>query len=218
MFCVGCKDCFGCVGLHKKQYNIFNKQYSKEEYEKKVAEIKQHMDDHPYIDKKGLIYKYGEFFPIAISPFGYNATTAQEYFPITKDDAIKEGYNWKEPENKEYKVDVLPEDLPDTIDGVDDSILSKVIGCEHRGTCDESCMTAFKIVPNELQFYKRMNLPMPRLCSNCRHFQRNKFRNNMRLFHRKCMNDGCNNEFETTYSPEGDDIVYCDSCYKQEVY
>ncbi|MBU0648460.1 hypothetical protein KJ855_04755, partial [Patescibacteria group bacterium] len=29
---VGCQDCFGCVGLRNKQYYVFNKQYSKEEY------------------------------------------------------------------------------------------------------------------------------------------------------------------------------------------
>lgn len=31
--CVGCSDCVGCVNLTKKKYCIFNKQYTKEEYE-----------------------------------------------------------------------------------------------------------------------------------------------------------------------------------------
>ncbi len=31
--CVGCSDCVGCANLNKKKYCIFNKQYSKEEYE-----------------------------------------------------------------------------------------------------------------------------------------------------------------------------------------
>lgn len=39
--CISCSDCFGCVGLTHKQYCIFNKQYSKEEYYKKVAELKK---------------------------------------------------------------------------------------------------------------------------------------------------------------------------------
>ncbi len=34
--CRGCSDCFMCVGLVSKQYYIFNKQYSKEEYEAKL--------------------------------------------------------------------------------------------------------------------------------------------------------------------------------------
>ena len=29
---------------------------------------------------------------------------------------------------------------------------------------------------------------------------------------------GCENEFETSYSPEKSVIVYCERCYQQEVY
>lgn len=227
MFCIGCKNCFGCVGLHKKQYCILNKQYTKEEYEKLVPIIKKHMDEMPYVDKRGNIYKYGEFYPIELSPFGYNVTTVQEFFPLTQEEVTKNKYNWKEPEDKNYKIDIMPEDLPDTIDIVSEKILSQVIGCEHQGLCNETCMTAFKIVPEELQFYKRMNLPLPRLCSNCRHYQRNKFRNPMKLWHRECMCESgnhdnhkgrCEVEFETSYAPDRPEIVYCEDCYKKEVY
>ncbi len=41
MLCVSCTDCFGCVGLTHKQYCIFNKQYTKEEYFKKIKELKK---------------------------------------------------------------------------------------------------------------------------------------------------------------------------------
>lgn len=34
--CVGCTSCFGCTGLRNKSYCIFNEQYSKEEYKKKL--------------------------------------------------------------------------------------------------------------------------------------------------------------------------------------
>ncbi len=36
-----CADCFGCVGLTHKKYCIFNKQYTKEEYFKKVEELRK---------------------------------------------------------------------------------------------------------------------------------------------------------------------------------
>lgn len=39
--CIGSSDCFGCAGLQRKQYYIFNKQYSKEDYFKKIAELKK---------------------------------------------------------------------------------------------------------------------------------------------------------------------------------
>ncbi len=40
-FLNSCNDCFGCVGLTQKKYCIFNKQYTKEEYLKKVEELKK---------------------------------------------------------------------------------------------------------------------------------------------------------------------------------
>lgn len=43
--CVSCSDCFGCVGLTHKKYCIFNKQYTKEEYEKKVKELRKEDPD-----------------------------------------------------------------------------------------------------------------------------------------------------------------------------
>ncbi|HEY5714547.1 MAG TPA: hypothetical protein VIT68_04320 [Candidatus Gracilibacteria bacterium] len=43
-YCFYCEDCFGCCGLFKKKYCIFNKQYSKEEYESLKAKIIEHME------------------------------------------------------------------------------------------------------------------------------------------------------------------------------
>ena len=53
-----CSNCFGCVGLNNAQYCIFNKQYTKEEYEELLPKVKQHMMNMPYIDNAGRIYKY----------------------------------------------------------------------------------------------------------------------------------------------------------------
>ena len=77
------------LGLRSKQYCILNKQYTKEEYEELVPKIIKHMNDMPYIDAKGRIYKYGEFFPPELSPFCYNETIAQEYFPFNQRRSFK---------------------------------------------------------------------------------------------------------------------------------
>ena len=54
------------------------------------------MDEMPYVDEKGRIYKYGEFFPIELSPFGYNNTTSIQHFSMTKEKATQNGYPWIE--------------------------------------------------------------------------------------------------------------------------
>jgi hypothetical protein len=216
--CHDCGNLFACVGLRNKQYCILNKQYTKEEYEEMIPKIIKHMNDMPYKDSKGRIYKYGEFFPSELSPFSYNETIAQEYFPLTKGEALKQGYKWKEREERNYQIDIKNEDIPNDIKEVKDDIIGKVIECEHQGTCNEQCTEAFKIIPDELSFYKRMNLPLPHFCPNCRHYQRLKQRNPLKLWHRHCMKLNCPNEFETSYAPDRPEIVYCERCYQQEVY
>ena len=79
---------FGCVGLKSNRYCILNKQYSKEEYEKLLPQIIEHINAMPYVDKKRRTYVYGDFLPAEISQFDYNETSAQEFFPLTKEDFI----------------------------------------------------------------------------------------------------------------------------------
>jgi hypothetical protein len=215
--CHASHDLFGCVGLRNKSYCVFNKQYSESEYRELVEKIKKQMDEMPYVDKKGITYKYGEFFPIEISPFAYNETIAQEYFPLTKDEVVKAGYLWKEDEVKNYKVTKNSKDFSANIEDISETISNEIIGCEHEGGCNEKCTVAFKIIPQELQLYKKMNIPLPTLCPNCRHYNRLSQRNPMRLWHRHCMKEGCTNDFETSYAPDRPEIVYCEQCYQQEV-
>jgi hypothetical protein len=216
--CHNSNNLFGCYGLKKKSYCILNHQYTKEKYEELVPKIIQQMNDLPYIDSQGRIYQYGEFFPPELSPFCYNETIAQEYFPLTKEAVLKQGYKWKEREERNYIIDIKTEDIPDNIQDVQDEIIGQVIECEHQGKCNEQCTEAFKIIESELQFYQRMNLPLSHLCPNCRHYQRLKQRNPLKLWHRKCMKKGCDNEFETSYAPERPEIIYCERCYQGEVY
>ena len=90
-------------------------------------------------------------------------------------------------DDRNYEITKKSEGIQDSINDIDDSILKEIIACEHQANCQENCMTAFRILPEDLKFYRRMNLPLPRLCPNCRHYQRLKQRNPLRLWHRKCM-------------------------------
>lgn len=202
-----------------------------------LPQIIKQMNERPYIDKKGRVYRYGEFFPIEISPFAYNETIAQEYFPLIKEEAIHKGYPWEESDANNYKITVMPENLPDNIKDVDDSILKEIIGCTHKGKCYHRCVGAFRLIPQELEFYRQLNLPLPRLCYNCRHYNRVAQRNSFKLWHRSCQCAGlksengvyqnivqhfhgkekCPNQFKTSYNPERPEIVYCEQCYNAEV-
>jgi len=214
-YCHNSSNLFGCVSLHNKKHCILNKQYSELEYKEIVVKIKKQMDRTPYTDKKGRIYKYGEYFPMELSRFGYNESVAQLYFPLKKEQALKQGYSWYDKPKTEYKPTIKAKDLPDNIKDVDNSILKQVIECKDVNSCAGSGV--FRIIPQELKFYKKMNLSLPRLCPECRHAEKVKQRNLLKLWKRQCMNKGCSNKFQTTYAPDRKEIVYCEKCYLKEV-
>lgn len=225
--CRGCSDCFGCIGLIKKQYCILNKQYSKDEYEEIIEKIKIHMSEMPYIDTMGREYTFGEYFPIELSPFAYNETNAFEENPLSKNEIISLGYRWKDIESKLYIPTIKGDALPDNIHDVTDTICGEIIECPNTLNAPETrCTSAYRILPDELSFYRQLNLPIPRYCPNCRYHQRLLWKNPFRFYQRKCMcklsnhnhKEKCQNEFETMYSPTKEEIIYCKECYQKEVY
>jgi len=214
LYCVSCfssQDCFGCVGLRHKKYCILNKQYSKEEYEKLVPEIIANMT------RTG---EWGEFFPPEISEFGYNETVAQEQFPLTQDEALKVGFKWSdaEPVTRYEGGKVV---VPDNIDDIKDEILKQILTCE-------SCGKNFRIIRQELEFYRRLHLPAPRSCPDCRHGARMSHRNPNKLYSRACAK--CKAPIQTSYAPDrpatplsgrprsGGETVYCEKCWLEAVY
>ncbi|NQV00840.1 MAG: hypothetical protein HQ537_01845 [Parcubacteria group bacterium] len=212
--CHDSSDLFGCISLRKKKYCILNKQYNKEDYKKLIKKIKEQMDKVPYIDRKGRIYKYGEYFPIELSRFGYNESPVLQYFPLTKKQTLEDGYKWHDLPTIEHQSTIKAKDLPDNIKNIDDSILKETIKCSAD---DCAGLGVFRIIPKELKFYKKHNLPLPRLCPECRHRERIKQRNPIKLWERQCMKKGCPNTFQTTYAPERPEIIYCESCYNKKV-
>jgi len=221
--------CFGCVSVRNKEHCILNKQYFKEAYEELVPRIKKHMEEMPYVDKKGRVYKYGEFFPIEISPFGYNETAAMDYYPLTKEQALEKGYPWSDYES-DIKYEFSDYEIPDDIRDVKDDILEKILECEISGK-------AYKIIPMELQFYRRIGLPIPRRAPLQRHKDRMVRLLPRKLFERKCQCAGassdnkiyqntgshlhgkehCPQKIQTPYASERSEIVYCEQCYNAEI-
>lgn len=202
-----CKNNFGCANLKRRSYCILNKQYSKEEYEKLKKQIIADMKKNPYIDKLGRPFPYGEFFPLEISPFAYNKSSAMRFFPKTKEEALAEGYSWSDEESLLPASTIKAVALPDTITETNDSILDEIIECA-------DCKRAYKIVQGELGLLRKMGLPLPHECPKCRENKRFARMTKPKLYHRNC--DKCEAPIYTPYAPDDPRIVYCVKCYQAE--
>ncbi len=200
--CNHCSDIFGCIGLTHKQYCILNKQYTKEEYQSLVPKLIEQMR------KNG---EWGEFFPTTLSPHGYNETVAQEYSPINKEEALNRHWKWLDQMDEIPKADrIIPANqLPDAIDDIPDDILHWAIECE-------ATKRPFKIIKQELDFYRTMKVPVPRFHPDERHRQRMALRNPRQLWNRQCSK--CEKAIATSSAPKQPEQVYCEECYLKEVY
>ena len=158
----------------REKYSIFNKQDSPETWKEMKDKIVAHMK------KTG---EWGEFFPIEISPFSYEDSVAQDYFPRD-----------------------IKKEKPKYTPGGD------ILKCEN---IDCAGVGAFRLHPTEIEFYKKMKLPTPNKCFPCRLKTRLALRNPRKLYPRKCAK--CNTEIETSYPPECAEIIYCETCYNDQI-
>lgn len=182
IFCYNCQNLFGCTGLSRKQYCIFNEQYSKEEYENLVPKIIEHMQKTK---------EWGKYFPLEMSAFGYNETFAYDMNPLSKEEALKMGFKWSD-----Y--------AQDTEIGGGDYILCEVTG------------KPFKLIKQEIEFYKKQGIPLPKKHPNVRIEQRYRVRNPNEFWERNCAK--CGVKIVTTYDPKRPEIIYCEKCYLENVY
>ena len=144
--CTNCHSIFGCEGLKSAEYCILNKKYSKEEYEMLLPKLIEHMR------KTG---EWGNYFPKEMIPFAYNESIVNEYFPLTKEEAIQKGYRWED-------------DIPRTKG--QEAIKNDVLKCN-------TCGYNYKLTSQEITFYKRIGVGIPIDCFYCRHERRMKSRN-----------------------------------------
>jgi hypothetical protein len=90
-------------------------------------------------------------------------------------------FNWSTYEAPFPKVEkIIPASkLPDNISDIPDDILNRAIECEIT-------KKPFKIIKQELEFYRKHNLLIPRRHPDQRHLDRVSLRNPRKLFDRKC--------------------------------
>lgn len=200
-YCIDChssEELFGCVGIKKGSHMILNKRYTKEDY---FILKNQIIDD---MKKRG---EYGEMIPGHYSPFGINESRALKELNYTKEQALQENYKWQnELQETRGKETIKQEDIPDSIKDVSDSITTEILSCV-------SCERNYKILPEELLFYRRQNIPIPEYCFFCRVEKRENMRGGFDLIKRQC--DKCNKDIETLFDSRESRPIYCEQCYQQ---
>ncbi|MEK7524498.1 MAG: hypothetical protein AAB588_05735 [Patescibacteria group bacterium] len=188
--CEYCYECFSsndCFGC----IGLKRKKFcilNKQYSESEYRDLKRRLIAH--MKKEG---EYGEFFPINIGGFSYNESIAMDIYPLSKEETLARGYRWRD---------------EDVQTSTQESKSSEVLHC----TCGKS----FKIIPQELKFYRQLSIPIPSLCPSCRHIPRMLRRNPPKLWQRACSN--CHQEILTSYAPDRPETVYCERCYLETVY
>jgi hypothetical protein len=241
------KSCFGCVGLKHKQYCVFNKQHTVDEYNSLVPKIIEHMMRDPYplirsseplsrpMTPSGTLHEpfeggdenieeatvacheperaersngsWGQFFPPQHGMYGYNEMTAQEYFPLTREEALTRGLKWFEREEQAAYQGAEYEVLDD-INDVANDVCERVLICSVTGR-------PYKVIKQELKFYRQKGLPLPMKCPDQRHKERMAKRNPRHLWEREC--GKCGIELQSSYSSDRSERIYCEQCYQSQL-
>lgn len=196
--CNYCQSCFWCTGLTNQSYCIFNKQYTKAEYEKYVAKI------ITYMQGTG---ERGEFFDPSLAPFAYNETVAQELHALTPSQAQEQWYRRQTDQNTVGEGNIAT--VPDNINNVQDDILQQIISCQ-------ASWRLFKITKQELDFYRSNSIPIPTKHPDIRHQERIDQRPAKQLYLRTC--DKTGKEIISVYPSHAPFKVYSMEAYTQELY
>lgn len=195
------KHCFGCASVKNAEYCILNKQYSREDYERLVPRIVRHMEDTG---------EWGEYFPISMSPFGYNETVAQTVFPLDESGARSLGASWSSyspPPPTARTVDGTA--LGDSIHDAPADILETAVRCAVSGR-------PFRITKPELALYRTLGVPLPALHPDLRHERRMRARNPQRLWTSQCAATG--EPITTSFDPATEKNVYGEKAFLDLVY
>lgn len=201
--CLWSSNLFWCAWVRNNSYCIFNTQYPKHEYEKKISKIVWHMKE---------TQERGEFFDPNISPFWYQETVGQENMPLTKGRAEKLGYVRKDSIHHEKitpNIQTLHGDQLNKNKIQDNLLLSAAIICIDS-------WKPFRILRSELEFYRKNNLSLPITHPNQRYQKRISKRPSRSLHLRTC--DKTWEKILSLYPQDVPFKVYSEKAYTQEIY
>lgn len=147
-FCTASSNLFGCVGLQRASNCVFNRQYTERDFKTLREKIIAHMRETG---------EWGEFFPAALSPFGYNQSAAQDIAPLTKEEVLKRGLAWAEGE-----LSSTP-----SRPGSAQRSAAGAVDPDTTYSC-RTCSRHFKIQASELELGRKMGAPPADQCFFCR--------------------------------------------------
>lgn len=195
--CFQCSNIFGCCGLSGKKYHIFNRPYSKEDYEALKEKI---------IAKMKETGEYGEFFPGYFCANTYEESWSNIYWPLSKEEKEKYGFRSVEDKKREKPADFLDaSEVPDSGEDSDDTLTQKKFWDSEAGK-------PFQIFDTDITFSKKMACPLPNS------FYSGRLQENFKWLYyngktrtAKCAK--CGSETPTSWPSEYDGRILCEKDY-----
>jgi len=198
--CYDCEHCFACVGLRRKKFCLFNKQYSEEEYWRLVDELKCAMLERG---------EYGEFPLMNFSSQYWKNSGSVQLYGATEEECRKMGARIFEPGEAGAEGPDANAELIDMSTINDRVSTEELVG---RVFFDSVAKRRFSYLKQELELYEKLRLAPPRLHPT-RRIQQLYSEMNMPIFMKipcqKCGKEivvAKNNNYPVRE-------IYCRSCY-----
>ena len=152
-YCSSCQDienCFGCVGLKKKKFCIFNKQYTEGEYWQKLDEIKCKMLDEG---------EYGDYPPMSFSLQYVQRSGAPIVYGATIEELKKMGANLFDADADGADGPEIDPSTIKSVDDISDRVDESIIG---KPFMDEVYGRRFAYLKPEMKLYEKLEVAPPR--------------------------------------------------------
>lgn len=189
------KRLFGCVGMTRGENCILNREYPQKDYEILASKLAEHME------RTG---EWGKQLPTSVSPFGYNETVAADLFPLTKEEALKKGFLWRDLEESE-RVKPTKKAPPTEFCNYSRELLNEIYPCKTSGV-------PFKFISAELDFYSKFGLALPRISPRTRHQRRELLRFPASFYKSRCVK--CSASIDTNVPETFKSTLHCEECFQ----
>lgn len=195
-YCVGCENCFGCCGLHRKNYCILNTPYSKQEF----LDLQKRLIDH--MKSTG---EWWEFFPCDFAPNTYEDSLSATFWPLDEQVKLKFWFRTTETKNIKWDNYLLANEVPDSPFDADENTTKQVFW-------DDIARKPFTILPQDINFCRELSVPLPDT-----HYVRRIFHNlswmpyNGELRTTQCAKSG--KEMQTSWSADFDGRIVSEEEY-----